>query len=149
AASLDPGLSSPPDGTTVGKIATVIAASNALAAQKGAAAANPVALFASESEVGRVAQGATSAALGNSADLDQTVSDFTGAALNHSVDEAADEVTACFCRGTLIRTTSGEVAVEDLQIGDEVVTVFGGVQAIKWIGHRAYAGRFVAGNPQV
>lgn len=56
------------------------------------------------------------------------------------------ETAPCFCAGTRIRTPLGEVPVEDLRIGDEVVTAFAGVQRIKWIGRRAYDGRFIAGN---
>lgn len=41
----------------------------------------------------------------------------------------------CFARGTHILTTSGEVAVEDLAIGDEIVTL-NGPKPVKWIGRQ-------------
>nr|WP_083825857.1 Hint domain-containing protein [Paracoccus sp. TRP] len=42
----------------------------------------------------------------------------------------------CFARGTLIVTDRGEVAVEDLQVGDLVVTRDHALQPIRWIGSR-------------
>jgi len=40
----------------------------------------------------------------------------------------------CFCPGTKIRTPNGEVQVEDLSVGDTVVTLGGNTQNIAWIG---------------
>ena len=44
------------------------------------------------------------------------------------------EFALCFCAGTLIRTPSGEVAVERLLVGDLVVTASYTVRPIEWIG---------------
>jgi hypothetical protein len=57
-----------------------------------------------------------------------------------------DITTPCFCAGTRIRTLKGDVPVEALRIGDEVLTAFSGPQRIQWIGRRSYDGRFIAGN---
>ena len=48
----------------------------------------------------------------------------------------------CYCRGTLILTERGEVPVEYLAIGDEVVTVSGTMRPITWMGRRKVAARF-------
>jgi hypothetical protein len=44
---------------------------------------------------------------------------------------------SCFAAGTLIATTKGEVMVEDLAVGDVVITADGSEERITWLGHRA------------
>ncbi len=51
--------------------------------------------------------------------------------------QSFDYVT-CFVRGTSILTGAGEVAVEDLCVGDEVETVDNGLQTIRWIGRATH-----------
>jgi hypothetical protein len=62
---------------------------------------------------------------------------------------AGHEEIACFTAGTRIATAMGEMAVEDLAIGDYVETLHSGLQKIKWIGQRGYDGRFIAGNKDI
>lgn len=48
----------------------------------------------------------------------------------------------CFTAGTLIKTQNGQVAVEDLRIGDYVLSTQGAVVLIKWIGRQTVSTRF-------
>jgi autotransporter passenger strand-loop-strand repeat protein len=42
----------------------------------------------------------------------------------------------CFAAGTCIATSRGETRVEDLNVGDEVISLHAGAAPIIWIGHR-------------
>ena len=46
------------------------------------------------------------------------------------------EGSACYCAGALIETERGEIPVEDLTVGENVVTASGALRPIVWIGHR-------------
>lgn len=43
--------------------------------------------------------------------------------------------SACFVGGTLIQLEDCEIAIEDLQEGDMVLTVSGEYEPVKWVGH--------------
>jgi len=47
----------------------------------------------------------------------------------------------CFTPGTRIRAQNGDVPVEELAVGDLVMTRDNGLQAIRWIGRKTVAGR--------
>ena len=77
----------------------------------------------------------------------------SGSQFSVVTDAKADTTTIttqpCYCRGTLIRTPVDQKPVEDLKIGDEVVTAFGAVRPIKWIGRRTYGRRFITGRKDI
>lgn len=55
----------------------------------------------------------------------------------------------CFTPGALITTPRGQVRVEDLQVGDLVITADNGLQAIRWIGSRRMTGARLQAYPDL
>ena len=54
---------------------------------------------------------------------------------------AYSQLAPCFTRDTLIECASGPVPVQDIQVGDLLVTRENGPQAVRWVGHRRVVGR--------
>ena len=74
--------------------------------------------------------------------------DFTLTPDLAATGEMLEEVF-CYLPGTMILTPSGQVPVERLRSGDALVTRFGGIRRLKWVGIQRYAGRFLARNPDL
>ena len=55
-----------------------------------------------------------------------------------------EEIIPCFTPGTLIATPKGERRVEDLVVGDRVITRDNGIQEIRWVGAREMTGQELA-----
>ncbi|MFC4214950.1 Hint domain-containing protein [Pseudophaeobacter arcticus] len=53
--------------------------------------------------------------------------------------EIENVIVPCFTPGTLIATPEGERRVEDLGVGDRIITRDNGIQAIRWLGKRTLA----------
>lgn len=62
--------------------------------------------------------------------------DSSGTVVGTMTFTGIEQVVPCFTPGTLISTTQGEVAVESLRAGDQVLTRDNGVQKVRWIGRR-------------
>jgi hypothetical protein len=59
-----------------------------------------------------------------------------------------DTDLVCFTSGTLIKTARGEVPVEKLQLGDQVLTLDAGYQEILWIGSRTLSSTQLKVHPK-
>lgn len=67
--------------------------------------------------------------------------DATPAIKQSNVDDNDFVTLICFAAGTNILTNKGEIEVQNLAIGDKVLTRDNGYQKIKWIGKTKVAGR--------
>jgi VCBS repeat-containing protein len=69
---------------------------------------------------------------------DQTVSfTITGTSGANSDDDTVSvTLLVCVAKGTLIETSQGSVAVEDIAIDDQVITRDNGLKTVRWVGCR-------------
>lgn len=91
------------------------------------------------------------AAFGDALSAGGTIDIVTGGYVSgHWVNDLyGNTAVACFTRNTLIRTENGEIAVEDLSVGDSVLTLDRGYQPIRWIGSRKLDSIDLAANPKL
>lgn len=64
-----------------------------------------------------------------------------------AIEEA--EFVVCFARGTGIATPAGRRRIEQLQVGDDVLTRNNGPQQIRWIGRRRIGSDRLRSNPRL
>lgn len=60
-----------------------------------------------------------------------------------------ENVIPCFTPNTMIATPRGERRVQDLQVGDRVITRDNGIQQIAWVGHKPMSGTQLVQNPHL
>ncbi|WP_420863877.1 Ig-like domain-containing protein [Algirhabdus cladophorae] len=60
-----------------------------------------------------------------------------------------EEVIPCFTPGTLIATPQGERLVQDLQVGDKIITRDNGLQEIRWMGSKDLTGAQLMSSPHL
>lgn len=66
-----------------------------------------------------------------------------------SVDITDVYFTTCFTSGALILGPDGEIAIDEIKVGDLVTTKDAGPQPVVWIGRRHYTGAELAAHPQL
>jgi len=71
---------------------------------------------------------------GNGHDGYVTYYDDKGDEVGRTEFEEIEEIVPCFTPGTTIATPKGERRVEDLRVGDKVITRDNGIQEIRWLG---------------
>lgn len=80
--------------------------------------------------------------------IDPTVT-YTFGIYNRNGGVNYSDVIQCFARGTRIETETGPVRVEDLAVGDRVLTRDDGYQQIRWIGSRHLDAATLAAKPKL
>lgn len=71
---------------------------------------------------------------------------FTGASADSSSFTSENTGVVCFTSGTAIRTPYGDALIDDLKVGDQVITADNGPQPITWIGRRQITHQQLLGN---
>lgn len=109
------------------------------------------------------ATGAASTAFNGSGEADSVFVSFAGPVesleIVHTAGPGASQSGAvgindlsfdivCFTPGALVATPTGDVAVEELNIGDLVITKDSGLQPVRWIGRKKVSGARLQAFPQ-
>jgi Ca2+-binding RTX toxin-like protein len=75
--------------------------------------------------------------------------DGNGAVTGRVIFENIEQIVPCFTPGTLIATPRGERPIEDLRVGDKVLTRDNGIQEIRWVGRKDLDARDLSLNPHL
>jgi len=104
---------------------------------------NPIANFNAGDPVAWITSGGTAAAT-DGVQFTGTVTGmkFTTSPSLQAELQSLSGTLACFARGTDIATPKGQRAVQDLKIGDLVMTADGETRAVKWLGRQTLDTKF-------
>lgn len=58
-------------------------------------------------------------------------------------------ITPCYIPGTLVATPRGDIPVEDVKVGDKVITRDNGFQEVVWVGHKQVTPRTFTESPEL
>lgn len=72
----------------------------------------------------------------------------TGSLSFSNIEEVISDAVPCFTPGSVIQTPSGGVPVEEIEVGDAVMTLDHGVQQVRWVGRRDLTGVELAAHPE-
>ncbi|MGB0798513.1 MAG: Hint domain-containing protein, partial [Planktomarina sp.] len=86
---------------------------------------------------------------GNSTSGTVNLLDTFGNVTGNIYFEEIEKIIPCFTPGTMIATPRGEVAVEDLNVGDKVLTRDNGMQEILWYGSKAIDQQDLLNDPKL
>ena len=105
---------------------------------------NPVETLSGGAADGEVSGAAVSTVgSGESVQFDSTGANVSGPRTPGDAD------IVCFCEGTKIKTGSGSTLIQELCVGDEVMTLQHGLQKIRWIGRRTLDQNELASSPKL
>lgn len=75
--------------------------------------------------------------------------DVNGNITGHLTFSEIEAIVPCFTPGTSIATPAGERLVEDLRVGDRIITRDNGLQEIRWIGRKTLDWKVLNANPHL
>lgn len=105
---------------------------------------NPVETLSGGAADGEVSGAAVSTVgSGESVQFDSTGANVSGPRT------PGDAAVPCFCEGTNITTDSGCSSIQELRVGDKVMTLQHGLQKIRWIGRRTLDQKELKSNPKL
>ena len=81
--------------------------------------------------------------------VDLTLQDGAGGSVTGADLTFDNTNVVCFAKGTQIQTITGDCLIEDLQVGDRVLTMDNGYQEIKWIGGTRVSRETLSENPKL